>query len=262
MKRARSSAAKAKAALESLVKTASVKPPHKWLHVAELIRDCDGIVGATATSFSVVLKDETRRVDVEDGWTEELYQFLGPILSKLDEAQLNKAMIARAVLESKLRRDGCKESETAFWLLGAKYGIHEEDWLPQQVEAKGFSVLAKELAQAVEDYRRTTPRLRIPKNAKPIFDADLGQLWVGDLLIKEFKEPAENQRLVLKSFQELGFRHRIDDPLCKKPGEPTWKRQRRRRDTIAGLNDDHVNPGIIYFKADGTGDGIIWNWRQ
>jgi hypothetical protein len=101
-----------------------------------------------------------------------------------------------------------------------------------------------------------------PARPMPFWDADLGRLWVGDVLIKQFTEAAENQRLVLKSFQELDWRHRIDDPLCRKPGEPTRKRQRRRRDTIAGLNDDHITPGVIRFRADGSGDGIIWDWCQ
>lgn len=95
---------------------------------------------------------------------------------------------------------------------------------------------------------------------RPNWDADLGKLWVGTLVVKAFTEAAENQRLVLAAFQEQEFRHRIDDPLSRKPGEPKRKRQRRRRDTIAGLNDDHIYPGVVYFRADGTGDGIVWDW--
>jgi hypothetical protein len=250
---------KARSLLEALVKTAKVRPRHKWQDMADLICDCDGIMNATAAGFSVALPDGTREVEIEGGWTEEHYQFLAPFLSTLYEAQLNKNMIARAVLENILLRDGCKEPDTAFWLLGKKYGVHEEDWLPQQVEDKGFLAIAKELGQAVEDYRKTTPRPHIAEKPKPFYDADLGQLWVGDLLVKEFKEPAENQRRVLKFFQAAAFRNRIADPL-RKPGQPTRKHQRRHRDTIAGLNDGHINPGIIHFRADFTGDGIIWEW--
>jgi hypothetical protein len=101
-----------------------------------------------------------------------------------------------------------------------------------------------------------------PARAKPFWDADLGKLWVGDLLIKAYTEAAENQRRVLDAFQEEEFRHRIDDPTCRRTSEPNWSRQRRRRDTIAGLNDDHIHPGVIYFRADGTGDGIIWDWCE
>jgi hypothetical protein len=101
-----------------------------------------------------------------------------------------------------------------------------------------------------------------PATTKPYWDADLGRLWVGDLLIKQYTEAAENQRRVLDAFQEMGFRQRIDDPTIRRPSEPVWSRRRRRRDTIAGLNDDHVNPGIIYFRGDGTGDGIIWDWCE
>lgn len=101
-----------------------------------------------------------------------------------------------------------------------------------------------------------------PGRAKPFWDADLGRLWVGDLLIKAYTEAAENQRRVLDAFQEEDFRHRIDDPTCRRTSEPNRSRRRRRRDTIAGLNDDHVNPGIIYFRGDGTGDSIIWDWCE
>jgi hypothetical protein len=103
---------------------------------------------------------------------------------------------------------------------------------------------------------------RTPPRTKPHWDADLGRLWVGDLLVKEFKEAAENQRRVLEAFQEEDWRHRIDDPTYHRAGEPNRRRQRRRRDTITGLNDAHINPGVIYFRGDGTGDGIIWDWCE
>jgi hypothetical protein len=116
--------------------------------------------------------------------------------------------------------------------------------------------------EITHELSRTGSGDHTPTRTKPFWDADLGKLWVGDFLIKEFTEAAENQRRVLDAFQEEDFRHRIDDPTHQRPSEPNWRRQRRRRDTIAGLNDDHITPGIIRFKADGTGDRIIWDWCQ
>jgi hypothetical protein len=216
-------------------------------------------VSASSSGFTVALADGgTRYVPIEGGWTEELYRFLDPVLSALEEANLNKAEIARAVLENGLFRGKPMDAEIAFWKLGNEYGVHEEDWLPQAVETRGFLALGQELTQAFEEYRRTTPRRQIPKDAKPLYDADLGRLWFGDVLIKQFEKAAGNQRLYCKAWQEQDWRHRIDDPLCRQPGERVWKRQRRRRDTIAGLNARHKSPGIMHFRADGTGDGIIW----
>jgi hypothetical protein len=90
----------------------------------------------------------------------------------------------------------------------------------------------------------------------PRWDGDLGQLWCGDHLIKEYREEAENQKAVLAAFQGEGWRHRIDDPL---PSMRNEKRAKRRlRDTITGLNQDHITPGVMRFRGDGTGKGVNW----
>jgi hypothetical protein len=107
---------------------------------------------------------------------------------------------------------------------------------------------------ATKKNAKTNPGVMIAKETLPSWDADLGELRVGDVLIKRYTKPAKNQRIVLTAFQELDWRHKIDDPLTPKP--------RRRGETIAGLNDDHINPGIIHFRGDGTGKAIIWEWCQ
>src|SRR5688572_2075781 len=48
---------------------------------------------------------------------------------------------------------------------------------------------------------------------KPLWNSDLCRLFWGNLLVKEYRAPAPNQQLVLASFQEEGWPHRIDDPL-------------------------------------------------
>jgi hypothetical protein len=92
----------------------------------------------------------------------------------------------------------------------------------------------------------------------PFWDADLGKLWVGDTLIKAYREEAENQRLVLAAFQGQHWRHRIDDPIPGKQCERLSRAKRRLRDTITGINADHITAGVIRFRGDGTGRGIIW----
>jgi len=227
-----------------------------------------GITDVSESEFTVLLHDGSRVFEAKGGLTEEHYKFFAPYLLTTD-TQLGKAMLAEAVLKNMVRREGCPEPETGLWLLRKNYdhdedGLDEESWLPELIEAKGFSVIAREMVQAVEGYRKTTPRPKIPKKAMPFWDADLGKLWVGDLLIRQYTDAAQNQRWYLAAFQDAEWRHRVDDSIIRKPGEPKLKTQRRRRDTLAGLNDYRyqINPGIIEFRADGTGDGIIWDWSD
>lgn len=96
----------------------------------------------------------------------------------------------------------------------------------------------------------------------PHWDSDLGELWVGNKLIKAYREEAENQKLVLGAFQKQEWRRRLDDPIVRHAGEPTLRRKRRLRDTITGLNADQLTPGVIKFRGDGTGKGVIWYWCE
>ena len=221
-KRSQRSADTAKALLDSLPKP-NFQHHHKWQHMADAIAECDGLMDVTPTAFTVPDEHGSRKIEAEGGWTEEHYEFLAPLLAGLSEGQLDKARLAEMVLKNQVRRGGCPEPDTAFWLLAQKHGTDEEKWLLQQVQAKGFTTLAREMVQALTEYRSTTPRPRISKRAKPTWDADLGQLSVGDKVIKAYTEAAENQRRVLDAFQEENFRHRIDDPTCVKAGEPTFE---------------------------------------
>jgi hypothetical protein len=253
----------AKALLEQLVRSApKTAPRHQWHDLAELIFDSGALLSATASTFTVATADGTLMKDIEDGWTEKHYQYLAPYLSATSEPELNKAMIAKAVLLNMLRQLRCEEPQTAWWLLEKRFGIDEEQWLPRYVKTNGFLEVAEEMTQALDEYRKTTPRPVVSKKERPRWDEMLRRLYVGDLVIKEFRQAAKNQSLVLASFQELEFRHRIDDPLSGRSGEPYHKRHQRLRDTIVSLNEDHKTPGIIHFKGDGTGKRIIWEWCE
>jgi hypothetical protein len=98
-----------------------------------------------------------------------------------------------------------------------------------------------------------------PFRPNPTWQADLGELRVGELVVKRFRQPAGNQVTVLASFQELHWPRRIDDPLT---GNSEVEPKRRLRDTVFALNRNHVTANALIFEADGTGTGIIWRWRS
>lgn len=256
-----SKSSKAKRLLDSLVTSSrKVKETHKWQDLADMIAESDGIFSITSHDVAVLLPDGYRQQkEIEGGWTEKHYEYLAPVLSGLWEPEWNKAMVAKEVLMTILRQLGCREPETAWWLLCKSHGLHEEEWLAQYVKTKGFLTIAAEMTKALKEYRISTPQLHINKKAKPSWDDDLRRLCVGEIVIKQFKEPAENQVAVLDKFQYYRWRRRIPNPLTT-PGQPLKRIQQRRRDTIAGLNEDHVTPGIIRFGGDGRTTDIIWEW--
>jgi hypothetical protein len=93
--------------------------------------------------------------------------------------------------------------------------------------------------------------------SKPTWDSSLRELRVGELVIKRFRQPAQNQVSVLASFQELHWPRRIDDPLT---GNSEVEPKRRLRDTVFALNANQITRNVIVFEADGTGTGIMWKW--
>jgi hypothetical protein len=100
----------------------------------------------------------------------------------------------------------------------------------------------------------TTPR----QPQVPFYDRELRELWLGGVLVKRFRRPAELQHTILSSFQELGWPRRIDDPL---PTHHDQVPKLRLKDTIKRLNQNHKKRSIR-FRGGGTGLEIIWALRS
>ena len=95
---------------------------------------------------------------------------------------------------------------------------------------------------------------------RPRYDCELRELWLGRKLVKRFKQRAPDQHLILLAFEELGWPFRIDSPLA--PRSHCEDRKRRLNHAIYRLNR-HQHHRLIYFRGDGTGDGVIWElWSQ
>jgi hypothetical protein len=86
---------------------------------------------------------------------------------------------------------------------------------------------------------------RPPNGQRPSWSD--GVLSLGPIILKKYKNPARNQRLILSAFQEEKWCERIDDPLpagCL-------------RHTITDLNQTLANTPLR-FEGDGTGLGVRW----
>jgi hypothetical protein len=89
----------------------------------------------------------------------------------------------------------------------------------------------------------------LPKGHKPRWDRDRRELWYGDTLCLRFRRAAPNQELVLKSFEELAWPDRSDDPLP----------QNKLAYTIKDMQD-RLRDAPIVFERDGI-KGIAWRKR-
>ena len=72
--------------------------------------------------------------------------------------------------------------------------------------------------------------------------------------MKQFKEPAPDQELILAAFEESLWAARIDDPIPPR-GDITPKQ--RLHSTIWSLNRRQKDK-LLAFHGDGTGEGICW----
>ncbi len=75
--------------------------------------------------------------------------------------------------------------------------------------------------------------------------------------MKEFRQRAENQVLILAALEELSWPRRIDDPLPRRAGVDP---KQRLREVVRALNRRQRN-ALITFAADGTGTGVVWRGR-
>lgn len=94
-----------------------------------------------------------------------------------------------------------------------------------------------------------------PSVQHPTWNDDTRELYWGNLLVKRFRKPAENQVEILAAFEKEGWPRVIPDPLGGKGDAVAAK---RLGDTIFALNKGLEIPGIIRFERDGTGEGVRW----
>jgi hypothetical protein len=94
------------------------------------------------------------------------------------------------------------------------------------------------------------------KPVLPRWCPDRQELRVGDVVVKQFKVPAENQERILAAFEEEGWPLHIHDPL---PPRTDQDSKRRLHNTINSLNRHHKHP-LIRFSGNGNGQGIRWEW--
>jgi hypothetical protein len=104
-----------------------------------------------------------------------------------------------------------------------------------------------------------TPTIALPRDErlpphKPLWNADLGRLLLGEILVKQFRRFAANQQLILCSFQEEDWPARIDDPL---PRLSRIEPKQRLHEAISGLNRRQMNR-LLRFSGDGSGEGVKW----
>jgi len=75
--------------------------------------------------------------------------------------------------------------------------------------------------------------------------------------LKSYRQPSENQEMILQAAEELGWPRHFDDPLPRvRWGNPKV----RLHDAIKYLNR-HQSPHLVQFRGDGTGTRVGWELR-
>jgi hypothetical protein len=91
----------------------------------------------------------------------------------------------------------------------------------------------------------------------PRYDQEDRVFSWGRHILKCFRQPAENQEIVLGAAEEMGWGPWFDDPLPRQTG---CNPKQRLHDTIKDLNRRQI-PYFVHFKGDGTGRRIGWEYR-
>jgi len=103
----------------------------------------------------------------------------------------------------------------------------------------------------------TGQHLDAAAGAVPCWDLPRRVLSLGQVVVKRFCVPAENQEIILSSFQEEAWPEHLDDPLPPADGIDA---KRRLHSTIQRLNRNQKAP-LLRFHGDGYGRGIRWEPR-
>lgn len=92
---------------------------------------------------------------------------------------------------------------------------------------------------------------------KPSWDNERHELRCAGKIVKKFKWRAANQETILAAFEEEGWPAHVDDPL---PQQSDIDPKRRLADAIKSLNR-HQKFSLVRFCGDGTGEGVLWEFK-
>lgn len=152
------------------------------------------VESADALGFTVVTPDGYRRVHVEGGLNERIYDLLSEHVAH-DE----QVILAKGVLASLFPTEPNWKLPTAWGSLCQKLG-HDDEWLPEAVAQVGFAALAV-LLQAEIEKMPSTLALVVNVGTHPTWDAVAGELSFGSHHCRFRNQPGGNVRRFLDELQ-------------------------------------------------------------
>ncbi|MEX0711496.1 MAG: hypothetical protein WD278_04060 [Pirellulales bacterium] len=180
-----------------------------------------------------------------------------------------------AVEAEELRRRGATTPELR-WLVQKNYACHRDEKTtraksrcfrpapPLVFSDRTCFVLTDQGAAAaarggIMDFGRPATGIVQPEQelVLPDWDRRRRTLFLGGVIVKQFRRYAPDQWLLLDAFAEELWVMSIDDPLPPHPGiDPV----RRLHDTISNLNRNQINP-LIRFHAEAVLRRVHWEPR-
>lgn len=123
---------------------------------------------------------------------------------------------------------------------------------------EGFLLLKSVLEEDAPDGAGAFPaRPSTDRGTLPRWDAARRQLWLGSLLVKEFRHSAPNQMAILAAFQAGGWENgHVENPIPKENWEDNEVARQRLLQTIKNLNRA-VLPNTIRFRINGMCTGVL-----
>ena len=111
-----------------------------------------------------------------------------------------------------------------------------------------------ETAKKFEGYILSLRPDRVTSLRLPSWNKELSELKIGDEVVRRVRPTAKNLVLILDVFQEDNWRIRVESPF-----PPDEDGKQKRREAIRELNKRLEQ---IQFESDGSGEAIVWKWRQ
>jgi hypothetical protein len=93
------------------------------------------------------------------------------------------------------------------------------------------------------------------QNIEPRWDKARYELYLGPHLVKSYRQNASSQFHILAAFQEEGWPSSISDPLTPISKQELHQKN-RLRETVRGLNKNHLTKGLLRFRTDQRGQGV------